>query len=77
MAVNPTQWLLSTKAACCKKYFGGYNYQDCMGRYPPGQDGCNSSSMLFYPDWHGANKGCADDGKYHALILFDTSHLRL
>lgn len=41
-------------------------YDDCMGRYPPDHDDCNS--MLFYPDWHGANKGCLDDGKLSVLL---------
>ena len=61
MAVNPTEWLSSTMEACCKKFFGGYNYDSCMGRYPPDHDDCNV--MLYYPDWNGANKGCIDDGK--------------
>jgi len=61
MAVNPTQWLSSTMSACCKKFFGGYMYDACMGRYPPDHDDCNV--MLFYPDWEGANILCVSDGK--------------
>jgi hypothetical protein len=61
MAVNPTDWLSSTMEACCKKFFGGYRYDACMGRYPPDSDDCNV--MLFYPDWEGGNQGCTDDGK--------------
>ena len=60
MAVNPTDWLSSTMEACCKRFFGGFMYDTCMGRYPPDQDDCNM--MLFYPDWNGSNKGCLDDG---------------
>eukprot|EP00984_Skeletonema_dohrnii_P010172 scaffold3958_cov131-Skeletonema_dohrnii-CCMP3373.AAC.2 len=77
MAVNPTEWLSSTRDACCKKYFGGYMYEDCMGRYPPDHDDCNS--MLFYPDWNGSNKKCINDGKEpyymlsnHQLFLSNT-----
>lgn len=77
MAVNPTEWLSSTKKSCCQKYFGGYMYDDCMGRYPPDHDDCNT--MLFYPDWQGANEGCLDDGKEpyymlsnHKLFLSNT-----
>jgi hypothetical protein len=61
MAVNPTQWLSSTMQACCKKYFSGYMYDACMGRYPPDHDDCNV--MLYYPDWNGSNQGCVGDGK--------------
>ncbi len=61
MAVNPTDWLSSTMEACCNRFFGGFMYDICMGRYPPDQDDCNT--MLFYPDWNGSNKGCLDDGK--------------
>ena len=68
MAVNPTQWLSSTMQACCKKFFGGYNYDSCMGRYPPDHDDCNV--MLYYPDWNGANKGCIDDGKQDIVRIY-------
>ena len=61
MAVNPTEWLSSTMESCCKKFFGGYDYDSCIGRYSPGNDNCNM--MLYYPDWNGANEGCIDDGK--------------
>ncbi len=73
MAADATKWLTSTSAACCEKYFGGYNYQKCMRMAPPGQHGCNSGSTLFYPDWHGANRGCVDDGKYLASTLFNAN----
>jgi len=36
-------------------------YDSCMGRYPPDHDDCNT--ILYYPDWGGANKGCLNDGK--------------
>ena len=61
MAINPTQWLSSSMSACCEKFFGGYMYDACMGRYPPDHDDCNV--MLFYPDWEGANIFCVSDGK--------------
>ena len=61
MAVNPTEWLSSTMQACCKKFFGGYYYDSCIGRYPPDRDEC--TVKLYYPDWNGANNGCTDDGK--------------
>ncbi|KAK1742774.1 DUF285 domain-containing protein [Skeletonema marinoi] len=67
MAVNPTEWLSSTMEACCKKYFVGYLYDACMGRYPPDHDDCNV--MLFYPDWDGSNKNCLDDGKEPYYML--------
>ena len=68
MAVNPTQWLSSTMQACCKKYFSGYMYDACMGRYPTDHDDCNV--MLYYPDWNGSNKGCLDDGKSACCFVF-------
>ena len=61
MAVNPTEWLSSTLDACCKKYFNGFLYDACTGRYPPDADDC--ITKLFYPDWNGSNEGCVDDGK--------------
>lgn len=67
MAVNPTDWLSSTMQSCCKKFFGGYLYDSCMGRYPPDHDDCNV--MLYYPDWNGANEGCADDGQEPYYML--------
>jgi hypothetical protein len=67
MAVNPTEWLSTTLEVCCKKYFGGYLYDACMGRYPPDDD-CNV--MLFYPDWNGSNEGCIDDGKYAYIARY-------
>ncbi len=69
MAVNPTDWLSSTMQACCQKFFGGFQYDKCMGRYPPDQDDCNV--MLHYPDWNGANEGCASDGKQRLLLDLD------
>ena len=73
MELDPTSWLSSTVDSCCQKFFGGFNYDVCMGRYPPDHDDCNV--MLFYPDWEGANEGCTNDGKqsqsynYHARYL--------
>ncbi len=67
MAVNPTEWLSSSMEACCKKFFSGYLYDVCMGRYPPDHDDCNF--MLFYPDWDGSNKGCIDDGQEPYYML--------
>ena len=61
MELDPTSWLSSTVDSCCQKFFGGYNYDICMGRYPPDHDDCNI--MLFYPDWEGVNDGCVHDGK--------------
>ena len=59
MAADPTQWLSSTFEACCKKYFGWFMFDKCMGRYPPDNDDCITT--LFYPDWNGSNEGCIDD----------------
>lgn len=67
MAVNPTEWLSSTLETCCRKYFGGYNYDACMGKYPPDADDCNI--MLYYPDWDGSNQGCTDDGREPYYML--------
>ena len=67
MAVNPTDWLSSTVEACCKKFFAGYLFDACMGRYPPDSDDCNV--MLYYPDWEGANKGCINDGQEPYYML--------
>lgn len=67
MAANPIDWLTSTMQACCKKFFGGYNFDACMGRYPRDNDDCNV--RLYYPDWNGANQGCADDGKEPYYML--------
>lgn len=61
MAANPGEWLSSTMEACCKKFFGGYLYDDCIGKHSQGHDDCNVK--LYYPDWNGANEGCTDDGK--------------
>ena len=67
MAVNPTDWLSSTMEACCKKFFGGYLFETCMGSYPPDHDDCNV--MLYYPDWEGSNKGCINDGQEPYYML--------
>eukprot|EP00984_Skeletonema_dohrnii_P029480 scaffold20142_cov80-Skeletonema_dohrnii-CCMP3373.AAC.3 len=67
MAVNPTEWLSSSMSACCKKFFGGYMYDSCMGRYPPDHDDCNT--MLYYPNWGGTNEGCVDDGQEPYYML--------
>jgi hypothetical protein len=67
MAADPGAYLSSTMSACCKKWFGGFLYDSCMGRYPPDHDDCNE--MLFYPDWGGANQGCVDDGKEPYYML--------
>jgi hypothetical protein len=67
MAANPVEWLSSTMEACCKKFFGGYNYDKCIGRYPPQNDDC--TVKLYYPDWNGANEGCADDGQEPLYML--------
>ena len=67
MELNPTSWLSSTLDSCCQKFFGGYNYDICMGRYPPDHDDCNI--MLFYPDWEGANAGCTNDGKQKVKVI--------
>ena len=61
MEINPTQWLSSTLDACCKKFFGGFLYQQCTGAYPPDADDC--TVLLYYPDWNGANEGCVADGE--------------
>ena len=61
MAMNPSDWLSSTMEACCKKFFGGYLYDDCIGKHSQGHDDCNVK--LYYPDWNGDNEGCTDDGK--------------
>eukprot|EP00985_Skeletonema_marinoi_P026484 scaffold20550_cov232-Skeletonema_marinoi.AAC.1 len=53
MEINPTEWLSSSLDACCKKFFGGFLYKQCIGAYPPDADDCNL--MLFYPDWNGAS----------------------
>ena len=67
MAVNPTEWLSSSMSACCKKFFAGYMYDSCIGRYPPDHDDCNV--MLYYPDWEGTNKNCVDDGQEPYYML--------
>lgn len=72
MAVDPTAWLSSSMEACCKKFFGGYLYDDCMGRYPPDHDDCNV--MLYYPDWEGTNKGCANDGMEPYYMLSNSKY---
>ncbi len=61
MAVNPTEWLSSTLAACCTKFFPGYSYEICMKLHPRDDDDCIKE--LYYPDWHGSNEGCISDGK--------------
>ncbi len=61
MELDPVSWLSSSMESCCQKFFGGYHYDVCMGRYPPDHDDCNV--MLFYPDWEGRNEGCVHDGK--------------
>eukprot|EP00984_Skeletonema_dohrnii_P023407 scaffold12503_cov128-Skeletonema_dohrnii-CCMP3373.AAC.4 len=60
MESNPTEWLSSSLDACCKKFFGGFLYKQCIGAWPPDADDCNLN--LFYPDWSGANEKCVDDG---------------
>ena len=60
MVLDPTTWLSSSKEVCCKKFFGGFLYENCLGLYPPDHDDCNE--MLYYPDWGGKNTGCVNDG---------------
>jgi len=72
MAVNPTDWLSSSMEACCKKYFNGFLYDSCMGRYPSDHDDCNMK--LFYPDWNGSNEGCLDDGKEPYYMLSNANY---
>jgi len=67
MEINPTQWLSSSLDACCKKFFGGFFYKQCIGAYPPDADDCNV--MLFYPDWNGSNEGCVDEGQEPLYML--------
>ena len=62
MTVNPTDWLSSTLEACCKKWFSGFIYNTCIGKYP--QDSDNCVTRYYYPDWQGSNKGCLADGTY-------------
>ena len=63
MVVNPGEWLSTTLQKCCKKHFNGYYYDQCLFLHPPpALQGC-SDPLLFYPDWHGSNEGCLDDGK--------------
>ena len=69
MIVNPGEWLSTTLQKCCKKHFNGYYYDQCLGKYPPTDGNCEM--LLFYPDWHGSNEGCLDDGKYFILLLRD------
>ena len=65
MELDPTSWLSSTVDSCCQKFFGGFNYDVCMGRYPPDHDDCNV--MLWYPDWEGSNDGCTNNGKQKVI----------
>ena len=66
MAVDPTFWLTSTLEACCKKWFSGFNYNACLGKYPTDSDDC--VKLLYYPDWQGSNKGCLADGEFTIKI---------
>ena len=61
MAVNPSQWLSSTRETCCQKFFGGYQFDSCIGAYPKDDDDC--ILKLYYPDWAGSNEGCIADGR--------------
>mmetsp|Transcript_14874 Transcript_14874/g.24355 ORF Transcript_14874/g.24355 Transcript_14874/m.24355 type:complete len:387 (+) Transcript_14874:3-1163(+) len=67
MAVNPSQWLSSTMEACCNKFFSGYQFDSCMGRFPKNDDDC--ILKLYYPDWSGSNEGCIADGKEPYYML--------
>ena len=67
MTVNPTEWLSTTLQKCCDKYFSGYYYDQCLGKYPPTEGNC--AQFLYYPDWHGSNEGCVDDGKEPLYML--------
>ena len=72
MELDPTSWLSSSMEACCQKFFGGFNFDKCMGRYPPDHDDCNV--MLHYPDWNGENKGCASDGQEPYYMLSNAQY---
>ena len=72
MAADPLTWQSSSMESCCKKFFGGYLYETCIGRYPPDQDDCNR--MLYYPDWEGSNKGCTDDGQEPYYMLSNSDY---
>ena len=67
MALDPGHWQSSSLKGCCKRFFGGYLYDNCMGKYRP-KDDCVTA--LWYPDWAGSNKGCKNDGKepYYMIV---------
>jgi len=69
MIVNPGEWLSTTLQKCCKKHFGGFYYDQCLfNHHPPALQGC-SDPLLFYPDWHGSNERCLDDGEEPLYML--------
>ena len=56
MDANPRDYLMSTLDRCCTTFFG-WNYDGCIGSAPG-----MCARALFYPDWHGSDEGCVDDG---------------
>jgi hypothetical protein len=62
MAINTGDYMTSTLASCCAKFFN-WDYDDCTGNHP---DDCVAD--LFYPDWDGGSGSCIADGNEPAYM---------
>jgi hypothetical protein len=62
MSINTADYMSSTLAACCKKWFS-WDFDKCTGSHP---DDC--TKHLYYPDWQGGSLTCIADGNEPAYM---------
>eukprot|EP00984_Skeletonema_dohrnii_P038131 scaffold41013_cov250-Skeletonema_dohrnii-CCMP3373.AAC.1 len=62
MSINTADYMSSTLAACCTKWFS-WDVDQCIGSHP---DDC--TEHLYYPDWQGGSHKCVADGNEPAYM---------
>ncbi|KAK1734553.1 hypothetical protein QTG54_014801 [Skeletonema marinoi] len=62
MSINTADYMSSTLAACCNKWFS-WDVDKCIGSHP---DDC--TEHLYYPDWQGGSHKCVADGNEPAYM---------
>jgi len=62
MSINTADYMSSTLAACCTKWFT-WDVDKCIGSHP---DDC--TEHLYYPDWQGRSHKCVADGNEPAYM---------
>ena len=62
MEANSADFMTSTLASCCAKFFN-WDYDKCTGNHPN-----ECVDELYYPDWSGGSGTCINDGKEPAFM---------